>query len=478
MSEILPARPACQDEQLAEALRRSPLFRDLPQPAMERLLAATIRRELPAGTVLVTEGEPATSAYLVLDGELEVLRRAGNQEIAVAVRAAGEVIGEMSLLTGASRSASVRARTFAVLAEIPRSALESTAICSPSALLAVLGTVVERLRDNEAHLVQHQKMAALGTIAAGLAHELNNPAAAVRRASSQLAGAVADWERAAFRLGSSHPGTVDSERLDVLRDELAARAVQLIWLDPLARDVREQAVGDWLASSGADGSGDPVAALVDAGWDSAALEEALQTIPPAAVPAVLDWVAAGQSVQRLLHELVAGTQAISGIVANIREYTRLDQTPVHETDVHVGIDRSLALLRHKLAGVMVERDYAADVPLLRANAVELNQVWTNLIDNAADALAGSGRLALRTRREPGAIVVVIEDDGPGIAPETRERLFEPFFTTKAPGKGVGLGLSISWSIARRHHGDITVDSRPGRTAFTVRLPLGEQEETA
>jgi signal transduction histidine kinase len=259
----------------------------------------------------------------------------------------------------------------------------------------------------------------------------------------------------------------------------------MVWLNPLERGDREQEVQRWLERIGVAEAWKLAPLLVDGGWGTATLERAMRGLPAGDATVLLRWLAEGQSVFRLLQEVSTAARAISEIVAAVKAYTRLDQAPVQEVDVHEGLDVALSLLRHKLRGVIVQREYTTGLPRITASATELNQVWTNLIDNAVDALGGQGHLTIRTApvgssdlthgtapagiRE--AILVEVIDSGPGIPPEVCKRLFEPFFTTKPPGQGVGLGLSITYSIVRRHGGDITVDSRPGRTSFAVSIPV-------
>jgi signal transduction histidine kinase len=474
---------ATTPEEMLGLLRGSTLFGDLAEGDLRSLLQDANVRQVPDGGTLIEEGAPATGIYVVVNGELEILRKAGENDVSMAVRGPGEVIGEMSLLDGARRNASVRARTDATVLSIPRSALDETVLDNPEALLTVLRTVVSRLLSAEAHLVQHQKMAALGTMAAGLAHELNNPAGALQRSAGQLRDAIADWEPLASDLGATGLDTSEG-RVDVIRRQLGERGAEMIWLNPLERSDREQEVQTWLEGLGVADAWKLAPRLVDGGWGVATLEHAVRGLTPADAGVVLRWLSEGQMVYNLLQEVITAARAISEIVGAVKSYTRLDQAPIQEVDVHEGLDVVLSLMRHKLRGVTVRREYATGLPRVTANATELNQVWTNLIDNALDALASDENLTVGTAPKARdltirtalsvdgeAILVEVIDSGPGIPPEACKRIYEPFFTTKPPGQGVGLGLSITYSIIRRHGGDITVASQPGRTAFTVTIPV-------
>jgi signal transduction histidine kinase len=298
---------------------------------------------------------------------------------------------------------------------------------------------------------------------------LNNPASALQRSASALCDAVSAWERQSATLDAD-----EIRSLDGIRAELAARARDPRWIEPLARDALEREVAGWLATQSVDGGWKLAPLLVDAGWDSASLGQQISDTDPSHRPSLLTWLASGQQVHTLLHELTTSATTISQIVAGVKSYTRLDESPVQTVDINAGIDQALAMLRYKLRGISISRDIPAELPTIEANAVELNQVWTNLLDNAADALDGTGEITIRTTLDGDRIVVEISDTGPGIADDARPRLFEPFFSTKPPGKGLGLGLSISWSIIRRHDGELLVDSQPGRTTFTVRLPVDRE----
>jgi len=330
-------------------------------------------------------------------------------------------------------------------------------------------------------LRQSERLATLGTLAAGVAHELNNPAAATRRAADQLREAFARLEQAHLRLGTAALTPTRRDALRALEEEARARATRPSDLDPVARSDREAAVEQWLEQRGVTDPWDLAPALVAQGLDPARLAQLATAFPGDTLEPAVRWTASVFPVYALLHEIGQGSSRVSEIVRALKGYSYLGQAPAQAVDLHEGLDDTLVILRNKLnQGITVHRDYGADVPPVTAYGSELNQVWTNLLDNAADALGGKGggAITIRTSRRDGWAVVEIEDDGPGIPPAIQSKVFDPFFTTKAPGQGTGLGLATCHSIVtERHKGAITVESRPGFTRFTVRLPLATPSAT-
>lgn len=426
--------------EIADRLRDTPLFGGLDDEHLGRVVEMGQIIDLEEGTLLIAEGDIADALYVVLGGELEVTKRSGSSEIPLARVGPGTLQGEIAALEGGRRLASVRAITAAEVLRIPVDAMRELLAAGPDVALAVIRTAVGRLREMESTLREREKLAALGTLAAGLAHELNNPAAAAMRSVGALQQAVA----AAESLPRPVPPPRPPEGAQPPRSALE-RADRIEELSRFTADA------------------DAASVLADAGWTADTL---------AAQPAeVVPWLAAEASVRQLLAELQMALGRISDIVAAVKGYSYLDQGPVQRVDVRVGLEQTLTILRHRLKEVEVRREIADDLPPIEAYGSELNQVWTNLIDNAIDAMGGTGVLTIAAQPGPAdGVRVWVCDSGPGIPPEVRQRLFEPFYTTKEPGRGTGLGLHISHNVVARHGGRIEVSTEPGRTCFTVTLP--------
>jgi signal transduction histidine kinase len=430
-------------DEIVERLRETPLFAGVEDGPLRRLVGRGEIVDLEPGDTLIRQGDEADALFVVLAGELEVTRQSGESRIPLAVVGPGSLQGEIAALEGGRRLATVAATRNAEALRIPVDALRELLATGPDVALSVVRTAVERLRAMESTLREREKLAALGTLSAGLAHELNNPAAAALRSIAALDEAVSAAE------SSPRPSPPPQPPSDTPKPRTALE--------------RADRIGEIEAIAG---NADAASALVEAGWTAAALREQPAEVMP--------WLAADASVRQLLGELEIALTRISDIVGAVKGYTYLDQAPVGRVDVRIGLEQTLVILRHRLRDVEVRTEIADDLPAIDAYGSELNQVWTNLIDNAVDAMGGRGTLTIGAGAEATAegvgVRVTIADSGSGIPPEIRDRLFEPFYTTKEPGKGTGLGLHISYGVIARHGGRIEIDSEPGNTRFTVTLP--------
>lgn len=453
-------------------LKKVPLFADLPEEDLSRLCSLVREEKVPANETLFMEGDLGDNAYVIMEGEIDILKESGDQTVLLATRKAGEVIGEMSLLDQAPRFASGKTRRECKLINISHENLTHLLDTSPSAAKVFLATITNRLRSTELVLRQSEKMAQLGTLTAGIAHELNNPASAARRGSEQLTSEIENIQHF-FQLFSTFGF---SEEQWITAGELSQyaqqRASMVDDLSSLERSDLEGSLEDWLTGQNIEKGWELAPILVRLGYQISDLESIQDTFPAPGFSAVLTWLCAAFNIYSLLREINQGTSRIGEIVKSLKSYAYLDQAPVQLVNVHEGLDNTLVMLRSKLSpGIVLERDYDKNLPQIMAHGSELNQVWTNIIDNAADAMDGEGRITIRTDTAGDWVIVEIEDSGPGIPENIQHKLFSPFFTTKPVGKGTGLGLNISFNIIQKHHGKISVSSQPGRTSFTVWLPV-------
>jgi signal transduction histidine kinase len=441
-----------------DQFRRVGLFAGLSDDDLTRICSLASDVQLEPGQVLFREGDWADRAFVVTSGEVEVVKNTDRREVVLAVRGEDEVIGEMALLEHAPRSATVRARTATHLMSIPKAALDDLLATSPGAARAVFSPLVRRIRETNDQLRHSERMVQLGVLTAGVAHELNNPAAAVQAAAHHLA---AELDRLVEALAGRTAPVIFELLHRVANRPLHERS-------PIEIGDAESAVEDLLDDAGVNEAWRIAPSLVDAGIN----HDDLAGIDPLILTAAIPFLAPAVAARRSAGQIGEGARRISDIVRALRSYSYLDRAPVQDVDLVRGIDDTLTLLSHVTAGVQVVRDLPDDLPRVVALGSELNQVWTNLIQNACDALADtpSPTLTVRARPDGDDVVVEVEDNGPGIPPEVRDRVFDAFFTTKAPGHGTGLGLQISYRIVvLEHHGDLTVTSQPGRTVFRVRL---------
>ncbi len=357
---------------------------------------------------------------------------------------------------------------------------------NPTVLQARLQTSLQRkkLRDlersylqQEIMLRQSEKLATLGRLSAGMAHELNNPVSAVLRGTEHLALAMDRQHKAYFRLARAGLTQEQIEVLEALDRQVREQATQTGELDALARYDKEATVEDWLVQAGIAEGWELAPTLVNMAIDTQQLDELANRFADEQLVTVLTWVVNHFIMASVLREIGEGSGRVAEIVKALKTFTYLDQAPVQNVDIHAGLDNTLIILRSKLKrGVSVHRDYAADLPLIEARGSELNQVWTNIIDNAIGAMDGRGELTIKTRHSDNWVIVDITDTGSGIPPEIQTKIFDPFFTTKPPGVGTGLGLNISYNIiVQKHGGKISVDSRPGETRFEVKLPIHQED---
>jgi len=369
-------------------------------------------------------------------------------------------------------TARVVARTRAAL--IHESLFNEMLTVAPELAQRLIGVMSDRIRESTKLDVQREKLMALGKLSAGLAHELNNPAAAIGRSSAALRETLDALRFAGLRV--SHHTLTDEQTqfIDHSEQELIERLEQTHVPDPVADSDREDSISNWLDQHGVKDAWELAPLLSEAHTEIERLEDGYKILGPAAFPDVISRVVRRLTAYRLLAEIENGSKRISELVRSIKEYSFMDQAPEQEVDIHLGLESTLTMMNHVLKhGIEVVRDYDKSLPPICARGSELNQVWTNLIDNAASAMKGKGELRIRTARENDRVLVEIRDNGPGIPANIQTRIFEPFFTTKPMGEGTGLGLDMVRRIVSSHHGDIQVQSQPGDTRFQIRLPISK-----
>jgi len=460
-----------------EALRRVHVFADLPDDQL-RWFAENVRDERFAiGEILFRKGDPPDWMAVFLEGEMHAYRDDNAHDSYVYISRAGDPASEVTGVLPFSRmtefTVTGRAAMATRLLRFPVHLFPELLQRMPILAKRLVGIMSDRVRETTTADQQQDKLMALGKLSAGLAHELNNPAAGATRAANDLIATLAELRGADLRL-CRHDFTAEQEEAIRAFEEVALEhSATTAELNSLEQSDREDLVASWLEDHGV---GDPwklSGNLVEAGIDAAGLERISHGLEKATFADVLARVNAQLAVAKLASEIKVATSRISELVGAIKEYSYMDQASVQEVDIHKSLDSTLLILKYKLKkkSIVVTREYDEELPHLKAYGSELNQVWTNLIVNAVDAMSEGGRLKVRTKREPTDILVEIRDNGSGIPPELRSRIFEPFFTTKPVGEGTGLGLDTVARIVRKHRGNIRVESKPGDTCFQVRLPL-------
>jgi len=451
------------------------LLQGLSEEQLRWLLERIELGHLETGDCCFSEGDPADHLFMAVDGKLQFQFESDGIILYSSEVGTDEAVGmlpfsRMSVHTGMA-IALVPSRVIRVHSEY----FESMNVHLPTLVKRLVGQLSDRVREATRMQQQREKMMALGTLSAGLAHELNNPAAAIRSSTKELIERLSAMPERVIRLGRHHLLEEELLSLGSLPTRLKDR--QNRQLKPLERSRLEDELADWMEDKGVSNAWRLAETFVDAGFQVADLEEVAAKTPQEAMSDTLCWVEGHTAIFNLVLEVNTAVERISSLVASIKGYSHMDRSPTKQlTQVDEGLETTLTMLGHKLKkkNVQVDRLYAPDLPPVMAFPGELNQVWTNLLDNAIDALPSEGGvIRIETRLTHGALLVTLTDNGSGIPPAILDRIYEPFFTTKPLGEGTGLGLDITHRIiTRRHQGHIEVESRPGCTRFQVALPLG------
>jgi signal transduction histidine kinase len=465
----------------AGELRTLFLFEKLSDDQLEWLCREGHVESIEPGPVY-REGDPAACFYVLLDGTIALSHRVGADDIEVnRTSSRGVYSGAFQAYMGdrvpqvynSSMRVTVPSRFFVLDAAVYAQMMREW---FPMAVHLLEGSFFGSQNARQA-IGQRERLLALGTLSAGLTHELNNPAAAAVRATSALRERVAGMRRKLGLIAAGRYNRATLETLIRLQEEAVEQVSKAVALSPMEASDREDAVADWLDGRGIAGAWDLAPTFVQAGLDVGWLDKVAATVGDETLEGALRWLNYTVETEQLMNEIEDSTGRISTLVAAAKQYSQLDRAPYQVVDVHELLDSTLLTLGAKIgSGITVVKDYDRGLPPVPGYAGELNQVWTNLIDNAVAAMAGNGTLTVRTAPQRDGVLVEVGDTGPGVPPEISERIFEPFFTTKPVGEGTGLGLDISWRIVvNKHHGDLRVESVPGDTRFQVWLPLTAEE---
>lgn len=451
------------------------LFADVTDDEMNWLLSHSYEVQLEYGEYFLKENEVSNRFYVVLEGELQVTRTINGTPTVMGTTPRGIIGGELGLLSGQAAAATSRAILPSRLLVFNEPEFRALFGACPVVGTRILQIAAERLASLATRVTQNEKLAALGKFAAGLAHELNNPAAAARRATQTLFDLLPDLQAQTMRLNTLGLTETQMSNLNAVQRDAIANACNAPVLSPLENSRREDEIGDWLDEIGVEKGWELAPTFVTAGVTLDDLQELLEQYPADSRDEMARWFSCALEAADLLEEINESSRRISDLVAAIKEYTYMDQAPTQEVDLHKGLENTLKVLNHKLKNIDVVREYDPDLPRIVGRGSELNQVWTNLIDNAADAINGQGTIRLITRAENTFVMIEITDSGPGIPADVLSHIFEPFFTTKGVGVGTGMGLDISYRIIKQHSGSIEVQSQPGQTRFIVRLPVNSDQ---
>ena len=452
-------------------LLRVPVFADLPDDQVEWFLSQCQEQLLKPGDTYIRQGDPAENMFVMLEGEFQARGEINGETFAFPLKS-GDVTGLLPFSRMKRTPVTGRAVSKGRLLRFPSAQFPQLVQKMPELATRLVGLMSDRIRETTRVEQQRDRLVSLGKLSAGLAHELNNPASAAKRATSQLRNILKKIKDASHELGKRD--LTSAQKAEIEKLEASFTQPDIVPPDALTISDLEDQIDSLLRSHGQNDLWQLAAGLARRNIKPEVLESLFANLDGETARAALVRIAASVEVAGLLNEIESSTSRISDLVGAIKEYTYMDQSPVQNVDIVKSLETTLTILNHKLKrGVKVQRDYQQVPLLVNSFGSELNQVWTNIIDNAIDAMQGQGELRVRTYRDDGCVVVEIGDNDPGISREVKPHIFEPFFTTKAVGEGTGLGLDTVQRIVKKHRGNIEVSSQPGVTRFQVWLPLAE-----
>src|ERR1700678_4367692 len=452
-------------------LLRVPAFADLPEDQIAWFISQSQEMNLKAGDAYARPGDPADAMFVILEGQLQARGELSGETVAFELEP-GDVTGVLPFSRMKQFSVGGRAITESHALKFPASLFPDLVQKMPVLTQRLVGMMADRIRETTRREQQQDRLASLGKLSAALAHELTNPASAAKRAASQLRHMLTKIRNASLELGRRDLSPAQKSEIEKL--EASFTQLDVVPPDALTINDLEDQIDSLLRSHGQNDLWQLAAGLARRNIQPEVVESLFAKLDADTARAALVRIAASVEIASLLHEIESSTSRISDLVGAIKEYTYMDQSPVQNVDVIKSLETTLTILNHKLKrGVTVQRDYQPIPLLVNSFGSELNQIWTNIIDNAIDAMHGKGELRVRTYREDGCVVVEIGDNGPGIPEEVQPHIFEPFFTTKGVGEGTGLGLDAVQRIVKKHRGSIQISSKPGNTCFQILLPLAE-----
>jgi signal transduction histidine kinase len=457
----------------ASELLRLPVFADLPEDQIGWFIGQSQEIALTPDEVYIHEGDPADAMFVILEGQTQARGELAGGLVTF-VSEPGDVGGLLPFSRMKQFPITVRALTSGRVLRFPAALFPALMQKMPELTSRLVGLMSDRIREATRIEQQRDRLAALGKLSAGLAHELNNPASAAKRAASQLRATLKQIKDASHQLGTHDLTVAEKAEIEKLENSLVQKNDPPP--DALAISTLEDQLETTLRDHGQNDLWQLAANLARKNTSPDLLESLFASLDPQTARAALLRISASLDIAGLLNEIENSTSRISDLVQAIKQYTFMDQSPLQNVDIVKTLETTLTILNHKLKhGVEVERDYQPVPLLVDSFGSELNQVWTNIIDNAIDAMHGQGKLLVRTYRDGDCVVVELGDNGPGISPDIQPHIFEPFFTTKGVGEGTGLGLDTVQRIVKKHRGSIHVSSTPGDTRFQVFLPLASAQ---